>query len=104
MPLDYIHHPQTLNSFHAFRPPLSTIRSHPNPPVLPPRPHPVINLCFRDPIPDQPHCHTQLLDVTIPALVIEKQHILKSNPALFLYFLEMSFLVPWENLHIIENI
>ena len=104
MPLDHIHHPQTLNSFHAFHPPLSTIRSHPNPPVLPPRPHPIINLRFRDPIPNQPHRHTQLLDIPVPALVIEKQHILKGNPALFLNFLEMPFLVPRENLHIIENI
>ena len=104
MSFNNIHHPQTPNSLYAFRPPLSTICSHPKASLFPPRPHPIVNLRFRDPIPDQPHRHTQLLDIPIAALVIEKQHILKSYPALLLNFLKVPFLIPRENLHIIENI
>ena len=47
---------------------------------LPPLPDCIVHLIFRDPIPDQPKADPQRLDVRIPCLIVEEEHVLVLHP------------------------
>lgn len=64
---------------------------------------PTINLLSRDPILDQLHHDPQLLDISIPTLIIEKQHLLILHPTLALQSLEVRGLRARIYLHMIEE-
>ena len=48
------------------------------------------------------HCHPQHLDVLVPALVVEEEHILEFDPAVSVYSLEVCRLAARVYLEVIE--
>ena len=67
-----------------------------------PLPNPSIHLCSRDAIPDQTHHYSQTLHVSIPYLIVEEEYFLVWHSTRLVYPREMRFLVPRENLHMVE--
>lgn len=74
------------------------------PPMLdPPLPDAVINHIPRNATINQLHHHTQRLHILIPALVVEKQHLLVRQPGGFVQVCEMSLLVSGEDLQVVKG-
>lgn len=69
-----------------------------------PAPHARIDLVSRDAIFYEPHCNSQNLDVLVPALVIEEEHLIVFNPTIFVYLCEVRRLAARVYLHVIKVI
>lgn len=70
----------------------------------PPLPHPSIHLRARDSARHLPEHDPEALDIPVPALVVEEQHLLEGDAARLLDALEVRLLVAREDLHVIEDV
>jgi hypothetical protein len=67
-----------------------------------PTPHPRINLISCNTISYQPHRNSQDLDILIPALIIEEQHLIVLDATISMYPCKMCRLATRVYLHVIK--